>query len=105
MKYLARRRVFIVIVFFLFLSLWTAGIYSVSAASAYESVELTVGREIYYGKYSTNYFDVEGKTAYCLEPLKDTPASGRYAVDPLDGGPVRKGLYYVYGGPGYALYQ
>lgn len=37
------------------------------------SVDLTVGREIFYGSYSTNYFDVNGKTAYCLEPLKDTP--------------------------------
>ncbi len=74
-------------------------------AAAGETVALTVGREIYYGTYSTNYFDADGKTAYCLEPLKDTPDPGQYAVVPLDGGAVRKGLYYVYGGPGYAVYQ
>lgn len=104
MKYLTGWRVFIAIVFSLFLSLWAEGIHSVNAA-ADESVELTVGREIYYGTYSTNYFDVDGKTAYCLEPLEDTPASGRYSVHPLGEGAVRKGLYYVYGGPGYAMYQ
>ena len=57
------------------------------------------------GTHSTNYFDVDGKTAYCLEPLKDTPDSGQYAVQPLTGGKVRKGIYYVYGGPGYAVYK
>lgn len=104
MKYRTGCRVFIVIVFSLFLSLWTKSIYSVDAATE-GAVELTVGREIYYGTYSTNYFDVDGKTAYCLEPLEDTPASGHYSVHPLGEGAVRKGLYYVYGGPGYAVYQ
>ena len=104
MKHLTGWRVFIAIVFSLYLSLWAESIYPVNAA-ADESVELTVGREVYYGTYSTNYFDVDGKMAYCLEPLKDTPVSGRYSVHPLRDGAVRKGLYYVYGGPGYALYQ
>ena len=35
--------------------------YSVNAA-ADEAVKLTVGRKVYYGTYSTNYFDVDGKT-------------------------------------------
>ena len=68
------------------------------------SVDLTVGREIFYGSYSTNYFDVNGKTAYCLEPLKDTPLSGNYKVQPLGNVLLRKGLYYAYGGPGYEIY-
>ena len=93
-----------IILFFLF-GLWMQGINGVETAAAGESVRLTVGREIYYGTYSTNYFDVDGKTAYCLEPLKDTPDSGQYAVQPLAEGAVRKGLYYMYGGPGYSLYQ
>ena len=104
MKHLSGWRVLIVIVFALFLSLWAESMYSVNAA-ADEAVKLTVGREVYYGTYSTNYFDVDGKTAYCLEPLKDTPSSGHYKIQSLDNGAVRKGLYYVYGGPGYALYQ
>lgn len=105
MKHRVRWRIFIVAVFLLFLGLRAGRMYPVSAAAEQGSVELTVGRAVYYGTYSTNYFDVEGKTAYCLEPLKDTPKSGHYAAHPLDGGAVRKGIYYVYGGPGYALYQ
>lgn len=104
MKHLSGWRVLTVIVFALFLSLWAESMYSVNAA-ADEAVKLTVGREVYYGTYSTNYFDVDGKTAYCLEPLEDTPSSGHYKIQSLDNGAVRKGLYYVYGGPGYALYQ
>lgn len=74
------------------------------AASA-ETVNLTVGEEIFYENYSTNYFDVDGKTAYCLEPLKDTPQSGSYEVTELGSGLLRKGLYYMYGGPGYEVYR
>lgn len=92
-------------VLFAFLVLWMQGIGWIEADAAGETVRLTVGREIFYGTYSTNYFDADGKTAYCLEPLKETPDPGQYAVQPLTEGPVRKGLYYVYGGPGYAAYQ
>lgn len=70
-------------------------------AQGAESVYLSVGREIYYGTYSTNYFTVDGRIAYCLEPLADTPGSGSYTASPLESGLVRKGLYYMYGGPGY----
>ena len=76
-----------------------------AAISERSKVELTLGEEIYYGNYSTNYFDVNGKPAYCLEPLKDTPNSGSYETQALTGGAVRKGLYYAYGGPGYELYR
>lgn len=75
------------------------------AMSEKAKAELTVGEELYYGNYSTNYFDVNGKPAYCLEPLKDTPESGEYEAQTLTGGLVRKGLYYAYGGPGYELYR
>lgn len=105
MKHLRGQRVFTVIAVLLFLCLWTAGICPASTAAESKSVRLTVGREVYYGSYSTNYFDADGKTAYCLEPLKSTPASGHYTVQPLESGAVRKGLYYAYGGPGCGLYQ
>lgn len=75
------------------------------AMSEKAKAELTVGEELYYGNYSTNYFAVNGKPAYCLEPLKDTPESGEYEAQTLTGGLVRKGLYYAYGGPGYELYR
>lgn len=93
------------IILFIIFGMWMQGASAIESAAAGETVRLTVGREIYYGTHSTNYFDVDGKTAYCLEPLKDTPDSGQYAVQPLTGGKVRKGIYYVYGGPGYAVYK
>lgn len=105
MKRLTKRSgtAFIVAALFFYLLLRT--VYPADAAGAGETVELTVGRKIYYGTYATNYFDVGGKAAYCLEPLKDTPGSGRYSVQPLESGSVRKGLYYAYGGPGYSVYR
>ena len=96
MKHLTGWRVFIAIVFSLYLSLWAESIYPVNAA-ADESVELTVGREVYYGTYSTNYFDVDGKMAYIgiflsdgsvrilgtpdfIPKLEVTPYSGAFAI-------------------------
>lgn len=79
--------------------------FSKMSSNVSESVDLNVGEKVYYGSYSTNYFDVNGKLAYCLEPLKKTPESGVYEVEELKNGLVRKGLYYVYGGPGYHVYQ
>lgn len=76
-----------------------------SFAQSKKSVQLTVGKKIYYGTYYTSYFRVDGKMAYCLEPLKDAPGSGSYEVSPLESGSVRKGLYYVYGGPGYDAFR
>ena len=71
---------------------------------ARETVQLTVGKEVYYGTYSTNYFYVDGKPAYCLEPLKATPKPGSYEAETLETGNLRKGLYYAYGGPGHDTY-
>lgn len=55
----------------------------------------------YLGNYSTNYFDVNGKTAYCLESHKGTPVSGDYVASVLDSNKnLQKVLYYGYGGSG-----
>lgn len=41
-------------------------------------------------------------TAYCVEPLKSTPASGTYSYNLLSqDSPLRKALYYLNGGYGY----
>lgn len=72
--------------------------------NAAETVHLTVGEKVYYGTYSTNRFSVDGKPAYCLEPLKATPESGSYEAEMLETGDLRKGLYYTYGGPGHSAY-
>lgn len=72
--------------------------------NAAATVHLTVGEKVYYGTYSTNRFSVDGKPAYCLEPLKATPESGSYEAEMLETGDLRKGLYYAYGGPGHSAY-
>lgn len=66
-----------------------------------ETVQLTVGEEIAYEGYSTNYFYINGKLAYCLEPSKATPGNGQYAAEVLaQNAELAKVLYYGYGGPG-----
>lgn len=67
-------------------------------------VKLEVGKKVGYpgnlGKYSTHYFYVNGKIAYCLESMKGNPASGDYAAEILEGNSnLQKALYYGYGGP------
>ncbi len=67
------------------------------------TVNLEVGKEIGYpgnlGNYSTHYYYVNGKIAYCLESMKGSPASGQYAAEILEGnGNLQKALYYGYGG-------
>lgn len=53
------------------------------------------------GSYSTRGYKVDGKTAYCLESAKSSPANGSYAQEILDSNEnLTKALYYGYGGPG-----
>ena len=78
---------------------------SAQTARASGSAKLVKGRNIYYpgnlGNYSTCYFTVNGKIAYCLESAKASPDSDSYAAHVLEGNPkLQKALYYGYGGPG-----
>lgn len=61
------------------------------------------GETISYGDYFTTRMTFDGDNkAYCVEPLKPTPAAGTYEYDLLsNGSPVRKALYYLPGGYGY----
>ncbi len=75
------------------------------ASRASGSATMVKGRKIYYpgnlGNYSTCYFTVNGKIAYCLESAKGSPDSGSYAAQIIDGNPnLQKALYYGYGGTG-----
>ena len=74
-------------------------------ARASGSATMVKGRKIYYpgnlGNYSTCYFTVNGKIAYCLESAKGSPDTGSYAAQIIDGNPnLQKTLYYGYGGTG-----
>lgn len=69
------------------------------------TVNLEKGEIIWYpsnlGYYSTCWFRVNGKTAYCLESQKASPPSGDYVADVLDSNKnLQKVLYYGFGGAG-----
>lgn len=81
-----------------------SGMPSVQATEEKITVNLDIGEELLYGSYHTRSYTVDGQTAYCLEPLKPWPASGRYEAQRLEEGDLRKAFYYIYGGPGYETY-
>lgn len=69
------------------------------------SANLVTGEKLVYpsnlGNYSTNYFTVNGRVAYCLEAKEGTPSSGDYAANVFESNVnLQKVLYYGYGGPG-----
>ena len=69
------------------------------------TVNLQKGEKIYYpsyiGNYSTCWFTVNGKIAYCLQSQKASPPSGAYVAEVLDSNTnLQKVLYYGYGGAG-----
>ena len=61
------------------------------------------GKQIPYGSYATTEMFIDGdNTAYCVQPLKKTPADGTYSYQLLGtDSPLRKALYYLPGGYGY----
>ena len=66
-------------------------------------VTLVKGKNLKYpsnlGNYETDYFYVNGKIAYCLEPAKGTPPDAGYVAEVLDSNAnLQKVLYYGYGG-------
>ena len=67
------------------------------------TIDYKAGAKIPYGDYYTSRMSFDGNnTAYCVEPLKKTPASGQYPYNLLGkDSPLRKALYYVNGGYGY----
>ena len=67
------------------------------------TINYNAGANIPYGDYFTSRMTFDGNnTAYCVEPLKKTPASGSYSYDLLSkDSPLRKALYYLNGGYGY----
>lgn len=73
----------------------------VRARSGTENVTLRVGERVNYGNWSTNYFYINDKLAYCLEPSKKTPSGGDYVAEVLCNDELTKGMYYLMGGPGF----
>ena len=68
------------------------------------SVNLDVGSTCNYGSYSTRYYhDTTNNNAfaYCVQPSKNSPASGTYTASATDIPGMRAILYYNFGGPGF----
>ena len=67
------------------------------------TISYHAGAQISYGSYSTSRMTFDGSnTAYCVEPMQPTPASGTYSYNLLGkDSPIRKALYYLNGGYGY----
>ncbi|MDD2980953.1 MAG: VaFE repeat-containing surface-anchored protein [Hespellia sp.] len=77
--------------------------HSVSVYAADGTLTFNSGEKIAYGSYFTTRMTFDGSnTAYCVEPLKATPAAGTYDYDLLSkDSPIRKALFYLPGGYGY----
>ena len=76
-----------------------------SMANARASASLAQGERIWYpsdlGNYSTCYFYVNDKLAYCLEANLSSPPSSDYVAEIYESNlNLQKVLYYGYGGPG-----
>ena len=80
---------------------------AVQSAEEAKTVYVECGRVIYYSGYSTNYFEAEGNSAWCLEPARGTPQSGNYTAVKLENtSDLARALYYSVAAPGEAaLYQ
>lgn len=75
----------------------------ISVHAADGTISFKAGASIPYGSYFTSRMTFDGSnTAYCVEPLKSTPATGTYSYNLLSqDSPLRKALYYLNGGYGY----
>ena len=74
------------------------------ASSNTISVGLNVGASCNYGSYSTRYYtDTTNNNsfAYCVQPSKNSPASGTYTANASSIPGLRAILYFGYGGPGF----
>lgn len=75
-------------------------------AWAAETGNLTVGRVINYDSYFTNWFEVDGQSAWCGDPSMATPGSGAYPKQPLSAASGRTAelaadMWFSYGSPGF----
>lgn len=74
---------------------------AVVPASAYASgtVEVSIGRDIPYAGYVTNDMSADGQIAYCIEPMRGTPAAGSYSTSPAED--LAAAMWFSFGAPGF----
>lgn len=76
------------------------------SAYAAETANLSVGGEIYYAGFGTNWMHADGEMAYCGNPSAATPASGSYSKSAVSAPSGRDAetvadLWFGYGSPGF----
>ena len=70
-------------------------------ASAYAagSVNVSIGRDIPYAGYLTTDMSADGQVAYCIEPMRGTPAAGSYSTSPAED--LAAAMWFSFGAPGF----
>ncbi len=70
-------------------------------ASAYAagSVNVSIGRDIPYAGYVTTDMSADGQVAYCIEPMRGTPAAGSYSTSPAE--ELAAAMWFSFGAPGF----
>ena len=70
-------------------------------ASAYAAgnVNVSIGRDIPYAGYLTTDMSADGQVAYCIEPMRGTPAAGSYSTSPAED--LAAAMWFSFGAPGF----
>lgn len=70
-------------------------------ASAYAAgnVNVSIGRNIPYAGYVTTDMSADGQVAYCIEPMRGTPAAGSYSTSPAE--ELAAAMWFSFGAPGF----
>ncbi len=70
-------------------------------ASAYAAgnVNVSIGRNIPYAGYVTTDMSADGQVAYCIEPMRGTPAAGSYSTSPAED--LAAAMWFSFGAPGF----
>ena len=68
-------------------------------AYAAGNVSVSIGRDIPYAGYNTTDMSADGQVAYCIEPMRGTPAAGSYATSPAED--LAAAMWFSFGAPGF----
>lgn len=69
------------------------------SAYAAGNVNVSIGRDIPYAGYVTTDMSADGQIAYCIEPMRGTPAPGLYPTSAADD--LAAAMWFSYGAPGF----
>ena len=70
-----------------------------ATAHAAGNADVSIGRDIPYAGYVTTDMSSNGQIAYCIEPMRGTPAPGLYPTSAADD--LAAAMWFSYGAPGF----